>query len=93
MTVPSIDIKAVMADRRASVLAVAEKAGWLAGERGAIGARTPKRLLEAAKLKSGLERTTDVVEYALAKVAIEDDFGPRLLTRKGRVPRDIDLDF
>jgi hypothetical protein len=30
---------------------------------------------------------------ALAKVAVEDDFGAKLLRRKGRTANDIDLEF
>jgi hypothetical protein len=30
--------------------------------------------------------------YALSKVALEDDFGPRLLALKDSVPRDLTLD-
>lgn len=79
--------------RRAAVAAAAGEAGLLAGGRGSIGARVPRQLLEAAKVSTGLEKTTDVIEYALAKVALEDDFGGRLLARKDTVRRDIDLEF
>jgi hypothetical protein len=34
-----------------------------------------------------------VIEYALAKVALEDDYGAKLLALKGTVPADIDLEF
>ncbi len=37
--------------------------------------------------------TTAVIEYALAKVALEDDYGAKLLALKGTVPADIDLEF
>ena len=83
----------INADRRAKVVAAAEEAGLFAGSKDSIGARVPKPLLDAAKEKSGLSKTTDVVEYALAKLALEDDFGPKLLARKGRVSRDLDLEF
>jgi hypothetical protein len=89
----SIHAEPMITRRRVTVVAAAEKAGLLAGERSSIGARLPKRLLEAAKQKSGLERTTDIVEYALAKLALEDDFGEKILARKGRVSRDLDLEF
>lgn len=35
----------------------------------------------------------NAAEDALAKVAIEDDFGARLVKRKGTVSPDIDLEF
>jgi hypothetical protein len=31
--------------------------------------------------------------YALAKVALEGDFGARLIHRKGRIVQDVDLEF
>lgn len=83
----------IVADRRAKVVAAAEEAGLLGGSKDLIGARVPKPLLQAAKERTGLSRTTDVIEYALAKLALEDDFGPKLLARKGRVSRDLDLEF
>jgi hypothetical protein len=42
-------------------------------------------------MQSGIASTTDLVEYALAKVALEDDFGARLAGRKGSLPADIAL--
>ncbi len=83
----------VPAERRRTIVAAAADAGLLSGERNTIGARVPKSLLNAARARTGLERTTDLVEYALAKLALEDDFGEALLARKGSVPPDLDLEF
>jgi hypothetical protein len=47
----------------------------------------------AAKEKSGIASDTELLEYALAKVALEDDFGAKLVRRKGRVAKDIPLEF
>lgn len=52
-----------------------------------------KQLVKVAKARSGIKSDTDLLEYALARVALEDDFGQKLIARKGRVPRDIDLEF
>ena len=87
------DVDVIAMKRRASVTTVAEEAGLLKGERGAIGARVHWSLIEAAKARSGLTSTTAVVEYALAKVALEDDYGVKLVSLKGTVPRDLDLEF
>jgi hypothetical protein len=81
----------VMARRR-SVVAAAKAAGLLAGDNSALGARVPHRLLAQAKERSGISSTTDLVEYALAKVALEDDFGRKLVGRKGTIPKDIKLE-
>lgn len=79
--------------RRASVVAAAEEAGLLRGENSHVGARVPHHLLEEAKARSGIASTTDLVEYALAKVALEDDFGAKLVARKGSIPNDLDLEL
>ena len=73
--------------------AAAEKAGLLEGTRASVGARIPPGLLEAAKRSSGLDSTTGVIEYALSKLALEDEFGTILLSRKGRAPKDFDLEL
>jgi hypothetical protein len=82
-----------VAARRRSVVAAAEAAGILGGDNSALGARVPRRLLLRAKERSGIASTTDLVEYALAKVALEDDFGAKLVARKGAIPADLMLDL
>jgi hypothetical protein len=79
--------------RRSAVLESAKDAGLLAGARGRIAGRIRKQLVHAAKARSGIKSDTDLLEYALARVALEDDFGQKLIAREGRVPRDIDLEF
>lgn len=79
--------------RHAAILDQAERAGLMGGTRRGIGVRTPTPLLDAAKARSGLSSTTQVIEYALAKLAMEDDFGTLLLARRGTVSPDISLEF
>jgi hypothetical protein len=79
--------------RRSAVLASAKDAGLLAGASGRIAGRIRKQLVNAAKTRSGIKSDTELLEYALARVALEDDFGPKLIAREGRVPQDIDLEF
>jgi hypothetical protein len=79
--------------RRNAVLATVKDAGLLEGARGRIAGRIRKRLVRAAKARSGIQSDTALLEYALARVALEDDFVRWVLARKGRVPRDIDLEF
>jgi hypothetical protein len=40
-----------------------------------------------------LSSDTEIIELALAKLALEDDFGAKLVDLKGSVARDIDLEF
>jgi hypothetical protein len=62
----------------------AEAEGLLAEKGGPTTVRIPGRLLAAARARLGLERTTDVVTTALARVVYEDEFGEFLLGLKGR---------
>ena len=77
--------------RRRTVVEAAKAEGLLAGDNSALGARVPHRLITRAKERSGIASTTDLVEYALAKVALEDDFGVKLVRRKGSIPADLKL--
>jgi hypothetical protein len=54
--------------------------------------RANDRLVQAAEERSGLEGS-DLLEYALVKVALEDGFAEELLALKGTVSRDVDLEF
>ena len=79
--------------RRNAVLKTARDAGLLAGESSRIAGRIRKPLIDAARARSGIKSDTELLEYALACVALEDDFGQKLLARRGRGPEDIDLEF
>ncbi len=79
--------------RREAVSTAAHSAGLLDGQTSRIQGRIADSLLVAAKTRSGITSDTELLEYALARVAIEDDFGVKLLAQKGRVPADVDLEF
>jgi hypothetical protein len=65
--------------------------GLLGGENGRIDGRICRPPAAAAKKKSGIASDAELAEYALAKVAIEDDFGTKLLCRKGRIAQDAEV--
>jgi hypothetical protein len=73
-------------NRRASGLLGSIKDARLSG-------RVSARLLEAAKRRAHVTSDTELIELALSRMALEDDFGPRLLRRKGTLPADLDLEF
>src|SRR3954463_15078712 len=82
----------LLARRREAVLGQAREAGLLGEDKDArISGRVRRALIEAAKRRTGLSSDTELVEYALARVALEDEFGARLVRRKGAVPPDVDL--
>ncbi|WP_158047663.1 hypothetical protein [Skermanella pratensis] len=73
--------------RVAEVIREARNRGLLDTRSKPTGGRLYEALLEEAKRVSGITGTTELLTYALAKVAVEDDFGQKLLARKGKVPR------
>jgi len=79
-------------DRRVNILAEARQQGLIGARDRTIGGRVPSALVEAAKTRSGIQSDSELLLYALSKVALEDDFGPRLLALKGSVPKDVALD-
>jgi len=84
---------AVSLRRRHTIIETARDAGLLSGESGRIAARIRRPLIEAAKANSGIESDTELLEYALACVALEDDFAAKLLAREGSVDKSLDLEF
>jgi hypothetical protein len=79
-------------DRATSILAAARQQGLIGTKNRMIGGRVTSMLVEAAKARSGIQSDSELLLYALSKVALEDDFGPRLLALKGSVPKDVALD-
>lgn len=67
----------------------ARQLGLLDGENGRIGGRVRCRNGRQRDVWFGSD--TELLEYALAKVALEDDLGAKLVRRKGRIANDIDL--
>jgi hypothetical protein len=78
--------------QRVATLGTAKAAGYLGGIKSErVGGRVSRRPMSAAKAKSGIKTQTELLEYALSKVALEDDYGKKLLSRKGTIPDDVDL--
>jgi hypothetical protein len=88
------DSKTLAAMRNRATLDSARAAGLLGDAKDArIAGRVSSGLVAAAKKRSGLSSDTDVIEIALARLALEDDFGARLVRNKGSVPRDFDIEL
>ena len=80
-----------LSQRVKATLSTAAATGLIQGKKGKqLSGRVHETLFEAAAAKSGL-RGTELIDYALAKVALEDDFAERLLAREGAISRDVDL--
>jgi hypothetical protein len=81
-------------ERFREVLVIAEQTGLFRGTRSKVmRGRMPEALVDKAKARTGIESDTELLELALAHLAMADDYPEWLLSRKGRVPADVDLDF
>src|SRR5882724_5940999 len=86
------DLAGASAALRARLYDQATTKGLIGGGKDArISGRVPGDLIEAAKKRAHLSSDTDLIEYALMMVALQDDFGARLVHRKGSIATDIDL--
>lgn len=76
------------------VMVIAEKAGLLGGERTqVVRGRMPEALVSQAKKRTGIKSDTQLIEVALANIAVEDDYADWLLSRRGVLHGEADLEF
>jgi hypothetical protein len=76
------------------VLMIAEREGLLRGERTkVVRGRMPEALVSEAKKRTGIESDTDLIEVALANIAVADDYAEWLLSRRGAVDSGVQLEF
>jgi hypothetical protein len=84
--------KTLAALRNSETLESARAAGILGDAKDArVAGRVSSELVAAAKKRAGLVSDTDVIEIALARLALEDDFGARLVRNRGLVPRELKI--
>ena len=70
-----------------------EKGLFSGGRTHVVRGRMPEGLVRKAKARTGIQSDTELLEVALASLAVADDFTEWLLSRKGTVPPEIDLEF
>ncbi len=76
------------------ILVIAEQEGLLQGERTqVVRGRMPVALVARAKKRTGINSDTDLIEVALANIAVEDDYADWLFSRRGAISREADLAF
>ena len=76
------------------VMVIAEKEGLLHGERTqVVRGRMPEALVARAKKRTGIDSDTDLIEVALANIAVADDYADWLLSRRGAVDHEAELEF
>ena len=76
------------------VMVIAEQEGLLRGERTEmVRGRMPEALVARAKRRTGITSNTDLIEVALANIAVGDDYADWLLSHRGSVTPEADLEF
>lgn len=83
----------VDASRFEAVMKAAEHSGLLGEKSARIGGRISPALLEQAKKQTGIQTDTDLIEFALANVALDDDFGKTFEEVRGTVDSSLKLGF
>jgi hypothetical protein len=84
----------VRSSKLRDVMVIAEREGLLHGERTqVVRGRMPEALVARAKKRTGIDSDTDLIEVALANIAVADDYADWLLSRRGAVDREAELEF
>src|ERR1700761_3106388 len=84
---------AVTRARFEAVMQAAEQSGLLSQKSSRIGGRVSPALVEQAKRQTGIETDTDLIAFALAAVALEDNFSEAFKKSRGKVAPELKLGF
>ncbi len=84
---------AVKREQVVAVMALAQASGLTTSKDSRISGRVSSELIERAKARTGLASDTELVEFALANVAVEDNFAEVFRELYGTVDPDLDLEF
>jgi hypothetical protein len=76
-----------------AVMRAAELSGLLSGKSGRIGGRVSPTLVAQAKRRTGIEADTDLIAFALASIALEDNFAETFRKSRGKVDPELKLGF
>lgn len=75
-------------------ITIAEQTGLLKGARTElVHGRMPKALVARAKARTGVQSDTTLIEVALANLAVADEYPGWLISQRGTVSKDLDLEF
>jgi hypothetical protein len=86
--------KLLRSNRFRDALTIAREAGLLGGAKTeVIRGRMPKALVLKAKATSGARSDTELIEVALANLAVADQYADWLLSQRGTVGKEVDLEF
>src|SRR5712664_1721400 len=73
--------------------AQAERSGLLKEKSSRIAGRVSPALVEEAKRRTGIEADTDLIAFALANLALQDNFAQAFKDARGKVDADLKLGF
>ena len=76
-----------------AVMMAAKQSGLLSEKSGRIAGRVSRALVEQAKRQTGIETDTDLIAFALATVALEDNFTDAFKESRGKVNPELKLGF
>jgi hypothetical protein len=76
-----------------TVMGAAERSGLLSEKSSRIAGRVSPALVKEAKKRTGIEADTDLIEFALANVALEDNFPETFKDARGKVDPGLKLGF
>ncbi|TXL71743.1 hypothetical protein FHP25_29025 [Vineibacter terrae] len=71
----------------------AERSGLLKDKSSRIAGRVSPALVRQAKKHTGITTDTDLIEFALANIALEDNFAETFRAARGRVDAGLKLGF
>lgn len=73
---------------------MAEREGLLDGGRTrVVRGRMPAALVSQAKKRTGIQSDTDLIEVALANIAMGDEYADWLLSQRGTIDPEVELEF
>jgi hypothetical protein len=76
-----------------AVMAAAQRSSLLHEKSGRIGGRVSPALVGKAKARTGIQTDTDLIEFALANIALEDKFAETFKATRGTADPDLKLGF
>ncbi len=76
-----------------AVMQAAARSGLLREKDGRIASRVSPALVEQAKRRTGIETDSDLIEFALASIALEDRFAETFRESRGKVDPKLKLGY
>src|SRR5262245_33167896 len=80
-------------DRFETVMKAAERSGLRREKSSRISGRVSPALVAQAKKRTGIDADTDLIEFALANVALEDNFAETFKRARGEIDPELKLGF